>query len=71
MAILIQIDAITDKEVYMNLKANEMEKVTGGASITSAMINAVSKALMAIYELGKSTGSAIRRIVTKSYCPVR
>ena len=55
----------------MKLTKEEMYEVIGGASITSAMLNAISKAVLAIYELGKSTGSAIRRIVTKTYCPVR
>ena len=54
----------------MVLHKEEMEVIVGGG-ITSSMINAISKAITVIYELGKSTGSAIRRIVTKSYCPVK
>lgn len=46
-----------------------MVEITGGA-ITSAWINAISKAVSTVYELGKQTGSAIRRLVNGSYCPI-
>jgi len=55
----------------MELKKEEMYSVNGGGSITSSMLNAISKAVLAIYELGKSTGSSIRRIVSKTLCPTR
>ena len=54
----------------MEIKVEEMKLVTGG-SITSSMINAISKVVQTIYDLGKSTGSAIRRLVTKTYCPAK
>ncbi len=50
------------------LKNNEMENISGGA-ITSQFINAVTKAIGAIYSLGKDTGSTIRRLVSGKYCP--
>ncbi len=53
----------------MELKKNQMELITGG-SITSAWVNAISKAINTIYELGRQTGSALRRIVSGSYCPI-
>ena len=55
----------------MRLKNEEMQNVNGGGSITSSMLNAISKAVLAIYELGKSTGSSIRIIVSKKLCPAR
>ena len=51
------------------LNNKEMEKVVGG-SITSPLINAISKAIGTIYELGKQTGSSIRRLVYGKYCPI-
>ena len=51
----------------MELSKEKMKEINGGA-ITSAMINALNKAINTIYELGKATGSALRRIVNKSYC---
>ena len=54
----------------MKLKNEEMEIIVGGG-ITSSMVNAISKIVTTVYDLGRSTGSAIRRFVTKSYCPVK
>lgn len=51
----------------MQLSKEKMKDISGGA-ITSAMINALNKAINTIYELGKATGSAIRRIIKKTYC---
>ena len=53
----------------MELNQENMKQIEGGA-ITSAMINAISKAVNTLYELGKATGSAIRRIINNSYCPM-
>ena len=53
----------------MKLNKQEMQNVEGGA-ITSAMINAVTKVVNTLYELGRSTGSAIIRLIKKTYCPL-
>lgn len=53
----------------MELNKQELNQISGGG-ITSAMLNAISKAVSTIYDLGKSTGSAIRRLVSKQYCSV-
>lgn len=53
----------------MKLNQEQMKNIAGGA-ITSAMINAISKAVNTLYELGKATGSAIRRLINKTYCPL-
>lgn len=51
------------------LRNNEMEQIVGGA-ITSSFINAISKAVNTVYQLGKQTGSALRRIISGNYCPI-
>ena len=51
----------------MKLNQNQMEVVDGGA-ITSSWVNAISKAIMTLYELGRQSGSAIRRLITGNYC---
>lgn len=51
------------------LNKNQMQEINGGG-ITSAWVNAVSKAINVIYELGRQTGSAIRRLINGSYCPI-
>lgn len=55
----------------MELNKEKMQQIDGGASITSAMLNAISKAVNTLYELGKQTGSAIRRLVKNKYCPIK
>ena len=52
------------------LREAEMQNITGG-SIASPLINAITKAITSVYSLGRSTGSALRRLVTGQYCPVR
>ena len=51
------------------IQEEELQNIIGGG-VTSAMINAISKAVNTIYQLGKQTGSALRRIVSGKYCPV-
>ena len=53
----------------MKLNKEEMKKIDGGG-ITSAMLNAISKAVNTVYQLGRQTGSAIKRILQKSHCPL-
>ena len=52
------------------LKTTEMHEVSGG-SIASPLINAVTKAITSIYDLGRETGSALRRLINGKYCPLR
>ena len=52
------------------LKQEEMLSIHGG-SIASPLINAITKAVGAIYDLGRQTGSSIRRLVSGKYCPLR
>ena len=54
----------------MELKTEEMLKIEGGG-IASPMINALTKAVTALYDLGKGFGSALRRAISGKYCPVR
>lgn len=54
----------------MQLKKEEMLKIEGGA-FTSAMLNAISKAINTVYELGRQTGSALRRLLKNANCPLR
>lgn len=49
---------------------NEQMKLIDGGGITSSMINAISKAVNTLYELGRQTGSALRRIIKKANCPL-
>jgi len=51
------------------LKETELEKINGGG-LTSSLINSISKAVNTVYQLGKQTGSALRRLVSGRYCPI-
>ena len=53
----------------MKLNKEEMTKVDGGG-ITSAMLNAITKAVNTVYQLGRQTGSALKRILQKAHCPL-
>lgn len=52
------------------LKSNDLIKIYGGDSlISSALLNAITKGLDALLEIGRSIGSAIRRMYDKNLCP--
>ena len=57
------------EEQKVRLDNETMKKIYGG-EIPSAMLNAISKAINTLYELGKQTGSAIRRLIKNSYCKI-
>lgn len=52
------------------LNNKELMSVEGGAGITAAFLNAASRAVSTLMELGRSLGTAIRRAVNGSVCPV-
>ena len=52
------------------LKEIEMNDITGGG-IASPLINAVSKLITTLYDLGEKTGSSIRRLVSGKYCSAK
>ena len=51
-----------------NLKKEELFKVKGGASVSSAMLNALMRTVSVMFSVGQAVGSAIRRTLKKSYC---
>jgi len=53
----------------MELKESEMTTVSGGG-IASPLINAISKMITTLYDLGEKTGSSIRRLVSGKYCSI-
>lgn len=50
------------------LNKNEMYKIKGGADISSAMLNALMRAITGMFSIGQAVGSAIRRVTGKNYC---
>ena len=51
------------------LKEKEMENVIGG-SISASFINYFARILDTLFDIGKETGSAIRRLTSGNYCSV-
>lgn len=51
------------------LNENEMLKINGGA-LTSSFINAINSVINTLFELGKETGSTLRRLIQGNYCPM-
>lgn len=51
------------------LKEVEMTNINGGG-IASPLINAFSKMISTLYELGEKTGSSLRRLISGKYCKV-
>lgn len=51
------------------MKDNELLLVSGGA-LSASLMNAVSRGIKNILDLGRTVGSAIRRIKTGSICSV-
>ena len=51
------------------MNQEELINIQGGG-INATMINAIARGITSMYELGRSIGSAIRRIGKKSICRV-
>ncbi|MBQ9181030.1 MAG: hypothetical protein IJ134_00080 [Bacilli bacterium] len=55
----------------MELTEIELKNIVGGSTtITSAFVNSIARAIETISELGKSFGSAIRRVSSNNICPL-
>ncbi|MDO4963267.1 MAG: bacteriocin [bacterium] len=49
----------------------ELMNIEGGASfITASFLNAASRAISTIMDIGRSLGSSIRRAINGSYCSI-
>lgn len=52
------------------LKKEELLEIEGGISITGTIINAIVRGINAFLELGRSVGTAIRRVGGNQLCPI-
>lgn len=53
----------------MHLQEKELYEIQGGGlTINATLINAFARAISTILDLGRTVGSAIRRISSKNYC---
>lgn len=51
----------------MRLTNNELYTIIGG-SVTASFLNAIARGITTILDLGRSVGTAIRRIGSNSIC---
>ena len=55
----------------MKLKKDELYGIVGGASgITASFLNAIARGIETLLDLGRSVGTAVRRIGNGSVCPL-
>ena len=54
----------------VELNNNELMNIEGGAGLTASFLNAISRAISTIAELGRNLGSAIRRTVSGKTCSI-
>ena len=55
--------------IMKKLEDIDLISITGG-ELSSSLLNSISKIASTIYELGRSFGSSIRRIVTGNICQI-
>lgn len=50
------------------MEDNKLLTITGGANINGTIINAISRFINSILELGRVVGTALNRSRTNNYC---
>ena len=54
----------------VKLQKDELLNISGGASISASWLNAMSRAVTTLMDLGKSLGTSIRRSISGKICSV-
>lgn len=52
------------------LEKEELLQIVGGINITGSLLSSIYKGINSIMDVGRSLGSAIRRDLSGSMCPV-
>ena len=52
----------------VELSNKELMNIEGGAGITAAFLNSVSRAISTLMEVGRTLGSALRRTISGNVC---
>lgn len=55
----------------ITLNEQELKQVVGGINITGTIINSIVDTIKIALEVGRSLGTAIRRIASKGICAIR
>ena len=54
----------------IELKKDELLKIEGGAWYSAAFFNAAARIASTLMDMGRSLGSAIRRALNGTFCPI-
>jgi hypothetical protein len=54
----------------MKLNYNQLLIIRGGFSVSGSLLNSFIKGINIFFDLGRSLGNAIRRIGSRSICPL-
>jgi len=54
----------------MIIRKEELINIYGGASLSGTLLNSIIKGVNAFLDLGRSFGSALRRIFSNNICPL-
>lgn len=46
----------------------KLNKVVGGGEINGSVLNALSRFITTLYELGRAVGTSLRRVTKKNMC---
>ena len=52
------------------MSKEELMNIVGGVSFSATLLNAITKAVSTIYDIGRRLGSSIIRTKTGNVCPV-
>ena len=56
---------------FKEINNYELLQIVGGVSISGALISAFTKAITTALDVGRSLGTALKRIITKKLCPAK
>ena len=54
----------------IELKKEELLEINGGVNWSAALFNSAARAIETIMDVGRSLGSAIRRLTNGNICPL-
>lgn len=57
-----------EERTMKKLNNEQLNSIQGGASFSSAALNAVIRTVSTLFSIGQAVGSAIRRAGSRNYC---
>lgn len=50
------------------MSQQELININGGATVNASWLNALARGIVTLYDLGRSLGTALRMIISKTKC---